>query len=1493
MNRTQLKEMAYKQQVNHLAQAQIQALKILIEQQQPCKLTVDNALSYLDLVKLRLGPQQFSEFLQIMRENRSTNSDSMMIVSKVCHLFKNYPELLQGFGMFLPPSINLQVQTAGRFLAKGEKDEIFPLFIKAEDDSYDPNRSTESTLTAVSESDSTMEDLLEDNDNNDDDDNDNDETEKVESVSKEIKETDKIDTECAVNYLAKVKNRFQDQPEVYDKFLQILESVRKDCIQEERMGVETDVFNQINDLFQTHEDLIDDFVPFVPNATIPDPFEQYPFPEDPNAELESQFQNEVSVSYSDSEDEISNYTLVNDPSLAAVAKCGSFDEHFFFDKVREALHHKEVYDNFLRCLNLFNEDVVTRSELLKIATSFLGKFPDLLKEFKDMLGFNESGNNIEAIPLKIINYENCRRDPEIALDIDYATGGRSGASYRALPKDMKQPKCSGRTQLCKEVLNDTWVSFPSWSEDSTFVTSCKTEFEEMIYRCEDERFELDMAIRANTYTIQALENVQRKINKMTQEEKCVFSLDDTLGGTSTVLHQKALHRCYGEKTDELVEGLKRNPIVAVPIILKRLRGKEEEWEEKQRQFDDIWREQMDHYYIKSLDHQGINFKQNDSKSFRSKSLLNEMEMVSAEKKENKVVSCSTPHFLLEFKEMCVFLDAINLICQYLKKLPGIFRDDRRRIELVVRHFISDFFCFPRATKAEEEAVDEDEEEETNEVEDPEEEQPPEAMDIDNDNEERSGQTSPSENAMLSKDEFSDAEESNSVEENEVSDESDKNSFIEDSDIFDKLDTVLPTNLPYTLFFVNKTWYVFFRQFHILCERLSRLLFESKRKDISSPVKIEPTDSGDESILFKPSYEELISKLSQLLSGAIDYSQFEDEARSLFGIHAFVSFTMDKLVLNIVRQLQQIVGDDVCKQCTSFFFQHNKVITNGSYNSPLESSQVENEYLKKVERIMNEEKCFKVLWHKKDQTLTIELIEHVIEHIDDPYEIEKWSNYLDSYVTEDSVSNDMLSEVPGLPVILPRNLRRQQEYWKRKISTVESSWKKYAQTSLKKKSSLLKRKSYDQSSPIPYKSSLFPKRKLDESISVCSEVPPTSEDVAQKTQSEQETIEVIECDKTVESTSKFDDTSKTSEKSNETDGVRLETEMDTGEFVNELNVSENSNQSTGTKSLGYDSVKSFTEEKTLFYCNTSEASNESSMMLCNQLVSFTGSEKGDNDTFDSNEGSMYMKDEDQQIDSVAAFHDVSEVDTNVTEADSDIVVAVQQESSESIELVTVDDSGDDINVVSDTESVDKKEKVVEPKESESRPRREKAAKRYAGIKPRKSRSSHEYVRRRNKRNAAKAQKDKKLKHTQKEEEEFDFSTFDYEYFSKLSEEDKCLYLAMDSLLVSDDTEGKFKRENFKLVFVQNCDMHLLRLNCLLKAKEIHQRVSEIKTSNFNAWHRVWLDRYVTPTMWKFCNEWLLKSDPEKFKLVCVTMSDCTKPPYIPYSKYRVRYYKTDS
>lgn len=63
------------------------------------------------------------------------------------------------------------------------------------------------------------------------------------------------------------------------------------------------------------------------------------------------------------------------------------------------------------------------------------------------------------------------------------------------------------------------------------------------------------------------------------------------------------------------------------LTFNRLKTKEEEWREAQRGFNKIWREQNEKYYLKSLDHQGINFKQNDTKVLRSKSLLNEIESI--------------------------------------------------------------------------------------------------------------------------------------------------------------------------------------------------------------------------------------------------------------------------------------------------------------------------------------------------------------------------------------------------------------------------------------------------------------------------------------------------------------------------------------------------------------------------------------------------------------------------------------------------------------------------------------------------------------------------------------------------------------------------------------------------------------------------------------------------------------------------------------------------
>lgn len=312
-----------------------------------------------------------------------------------------------------------------------------------------------------------------------------------------------------------------------------------------------------------------------------------------------------------------------DVSFADAARSGTLQDFAFFDKVRVALRSPDVYDNFLRCLTLYNQEIVSKSELMTLVTPFLSKDSELFKRFQEFLKFPSAA---EPVSLSVAQRQDQHRaQTDTAAEIDVTQCKRLGTSYCALPKTSEPKKCSGRTELCREVLNDTWVSFPSWSEDSTFNTSRKTQYEEFIYRCEDERFELDVVIETNSSTIRVLEGVQKKMSKMPSEELGRFKLDDSLGGSSQTIHQRALRRIYGDKAPDIIEGLKKNPNAAVPVVLRRLKAKEEEWREAQKGFNQQWREQNEKYYLKSLDHQGINFKHVDTKALRSKSLLNAIE----------------------------------------------------------------------------------------------------------------------------------------------------------------------------------------------------------------------------------------------------------------------------------------------------------------------------------------------------------------------------------------------------------------------------------------------------------------------------------------------------------------------------------------------------------------------------------------------------------------------------------------------------------------------------------------------------------------------------------------------------------------------------------------------------------------------------------------------------------------------------------------------------
>lgn len=78
-----------------------------------------------------------------------------------------------------------------------------------------------------------------------------------------------------------------------------------------------------------------------------------------------------------------------------------------------------------------------------------------------------------------------------------------------------------------------------------------------------------MVLETNLATIRVLESVQKKLTRLSPEDQDRFRLDDCLGGTSEVIQRRAVYRIYGDKAPEIIEGLKRNPATAVPVVLKR------------------------------------------------------------------------------------------------------------------------------------------------------------------------------------------------------------------------------------------------------------------------------------------------------------------------------------------------------------------------------------------------------------------------------------------------------------------------------------------------------------------------------------------------------------------------------------------------------------------------------------------------------------------------------------------------------------------------------------------------------------------------------------------------------------------------------------------------------------------------------------------------------------------------------------------------------------
>jgi paired amphipathic helix protein Sin3a len=267
--------------------------------------------------------------------------------------------------------------------------------------------------------------------------------------------------------------------------------------------------------------------------------------------------------------------------------------------------------------------------------------------------------------------------------------------------------CSGRDELCRSVLNDAWVSHPTWaSEEAGFIAHKKNSFEEALHKSEEERFEYQVHIEGLIRTIALLEPLYARLEDMTNEERTLFKLRPDLGGPSKSIYHRIIKKVYGREGGlEVLQALQECPSVAIPVVLSRLKQKDEEWRRAQREWSRTWREVDSKNFYKSLDHQGISFKANDKKNITAKHFVADIELIKSEQAEaleqegkSYFSQGSVSHQLeYEFHDTSVLFDSLKMVYSFLDRSQGQYSSqERRTVETFLRAFIPLLCMYPAA-----------------------------------------------------------------------------------------------------------------------------------------------------------------------------------------------------------------------------------------------------------------------------------------------------------------------------------------------------------------------------------------------------------------------------------------------------------------------------------------------------------------------------------------------------------------------------------------------------------------------------------------------------------------------------------------------------------------------------------------------------------------------------------------------------------------------------
>ncbi|XP_076924654.1 paired amphipathic helix protein Sin3-like 4 [Bidens hawaiensis] len=866
------------------------------------KLTTNDVITYLQKVKdaFQDKKENYDEFLKVMNDFKAQRLDTTGVVTRVKELFDGNRELILGFNPFLPKGFEITLPR--------------------------------------------------------------------ENAQHNVKKP--LDLEEAIVFVNKIKMRFQGQDHVYKYFLDTLNKFKK-----ENKPIK-EVHQEVAALLNDQQDLLNEFTNFFPdssatgsnhsghsssnNNSVHDNRSSpavTPRPLQSKKAVKTYVESKVNIDRTDpvhekgcvgadKETDTSDNTELKehnpddkDCTLEdTVAELFHQDLHGQMlrlrEKVKEILSNSEDYQAFLKCIEQYCTETITRPQLQSLVNNLLGAYVDLVEEVNEFIDRSEmtkSGSKPSSISSKEKYLAKSIQELDLS-DCECCT-----PSYRLLPKDYPIPSASQRTKIGYEVLNDHWVSVTSGSEDYSFKHMRKNQYEESLFRCEDDRFELDMLVESVNVTAKRVEELLDRINDNSGKTDNAVNIEDF-----TAINLKCIGRLYGDHGHDVMDVLRKNASLALPVILTRLKQKQEEWLRCRADNKKVWAEIYAKNYHKSLDHRSFYFKQQDSKSLSAKALLAEIKEMSEEKSiEDNIRQCigpgnkqnNIPHQEFKYSDLDIHEDLYQVMKYAIAQTSS--PEQITKAVKIWTTFVEPMLGVPPRSSHQTAAKS------ANRI--------ITGVHLANGGVKENGFAF--ENGDDSGSESGDEEDLSPDGDHDNNGESDDVAYAVGDDVCpveDLLDRAKPVMLHVSaevdnkrksrVFYGNDDFYVFFRLHQILYSRLE----EAKEKSLVERWR------GSNDTTPNDSYARFLDLLYSFLDGAIDSAKYEDECRAVLGTWSFPVFTLDKLIDKLTKLLLAITMDEV----------NNKLLDLYAYESLRKNGFVDELYNANASVIVNDSKIFR-------------------------------------------------------------------------------------------------------------------------------------------------------------------------------------------------------------------------------------------------------------------------------------------------------------------------------------------------------------------------------------------------------------------------------------------------------------------------------------------------------------------------------------------------------